>query len=116
MIVEVEGASLWTETQGAGVPLVLCHGGPGLSDNLQPVAAMVDDLARVHRYGQRGSGRSRSAGPFDVASFVADREMAELAPRGRWAELEHSSHVPWFEEPARLRELLRAAIIDRCLS
>jgi len=52
--------------------VVLCDGGPGLSDNLGPVAEMVDDLAQVHRYDQRGSGRSRSHGPFDVASFVAD--------------------------------------------
>jgi proline iminopeptidase len=261
VIVEVPGASLWTDSQGAGLPLVLSHGGPGLSDNLGPVAEMVDDLALVHRYDQRGSGRSRSDGPFDVASFVADlealrrhwgherwlvgghswganlalcyavahpdrtsgviylagsglrpggweaarrlrlgrltdeereelatagtdrflqlmgttdfadrpvaarvleagplyrwprdenifravigsfqevidrlddkvrrldvpllvihgahdeparaREVAELAPQGRFVELEHSAHVPWFEEPARLRELLRAFI------
>lgn len=72
--IDVPGASLWTASQGAGPALVLCHGGPGLSDNLEPVAGIVDDLARVHRYDQRGSGRSRSAGPFDVASFVADLE------------------------------------------
>jgi proline iminopeptidase len=35
---------------------------------------MVEDLALVHRYDQRGSGRSRSSGPFDVDSFVADLE------------------------------------------
>jgi proline iminopeptidase len=70
--VEVPGATLWTVSRGAGIPAVLCHGGPGLSDNLGPVAAMVDDLALVHRYDQRGSGRSRSSGPFDVDSFVAD--------------------------------------------
>jgi molybdenum cofactor cytidylyltransferase len=80
VIVEVEGASLWTATQGGGVPLVLCHGGPGLSDNLGPIAEMVDDLALVHRYDQRGSGRSRSSGPFDVEAFVADLE----ALRRRW--------------------------------
>jgi proline iminopeptidase len=73
-MVEVPGATLWTESQGAGVPLVLCHGGPGLSDNLGPVAAMVDDVARVHRFDQRGSGRSRSDGPFDVDAMVGDLE------------------------------------------
>jgi proline iminopeptidase len=72
--VQVPGATLWTASGGAGLPAVLCHGGPGLSDNLGPVAAMVEDLARVHRYDQRGSGRSRSSGPFDVESFVADLE------------------------------------------
>lgn len=255
--VEVLGATLWTASQGTGIPLALCHGGPGLSDNLGPVAEMVEDLALVHRHDQRGSGRSRSDGPFDVASFLADlealrrhwgherwlvgghswganlalvyalthpdrtlgviylagsglrregreaarrlrlarlteaereelatadparvqqlmgttdfadrrqarvplyqwprdetvfravsqsfealvesgpdeevrrldvpvlvihgahdaparaREVAELAPRGRWVELEHSAHVPWLEEPAALRDLLRAFI------
>jgi proline iminopeptidase len=72
--VEVPGATLWTVSQGAGLPVVLCHGGPGLSDNLAPVAEMVEDIALVHRYDQRASGRSRSDGPFDVPSFVADLE------------------------------------------
>ena len=73
-LVEVPGATLWTASRGAGTPVVLCHGGPGLSDNLGPVAAMVEDRARVHRYDQRGSGRSHSDGPFDVGRFVADLE------------------------------------------
>lgn len=72
--VRVPGATLWTVSRGVGLPVVLCHGGPGLSDNLAPVAEMVEDLALVHRYDQRGSGRSRSDGPFDVGSFVADLE------------------------------------------
>ena len=72
--VRAPGATLWTVSGGAGLPAVLCHGGPGLSANLGPVAAMVEGLALVHCYDQRGSGRSRSSGPFDVASFVADLE------------------------------------------
>jgi proline iminopeptidase len=62
------------------VPLVLCHGGPGLSDNLGPVAALVADVALVHRYDQRGAGRSSRAGPLDVATFIADLE----ALRAHW--------------------------------
>lgn len=73
-LVDVPGASLWTVTQGAGTPLVLCHGGPGLCDNLGAVAGLVDDRALVHRYDQRGNGRSSREGPFDVATFVADLE------------------------------------------
>ena len=47
--VRVPGAALWTASEGAGPPLVLCHGGPGLSDNLAPVAAMVASrLCRAH--------------------------------------------------------------------
>lgn len=70
----IPGGSLWTTTQGAGLPAVLCHGGPGLSDNLGPLAALVDDRLEVHRYDQRGAGRSTAGGPFDVASSIADLE------------------------------------------
>src|SRR4051794_32638179 len=90
-MVEVPGATLWTATQGTGVPLVLCHGGPGLSDNLGPLAALVDDVALVHRYDQRGSGRSRSDGPYDVAAFVADLEaLREHWGHERWVAGGHS--------------------------
>jgi proline iminopeptidase len=68
---------LWYETSGSpdALPLVLCHDGPGLSDNLAPVAAMVDDEAFVVRYDQRGGGRSAEVGrPYDIATFVADLE------------------------------------------
>ena len=67
-----DGVSLWTATQGSGPPVVLCHGGPGLYDYLEPIAAMVGDLATVHRYDQRGCGRSEDAPPHDIATFVAD--------------------------------------------
>lgn len=70
----INGACLWTAIQGRGLPMVLCHGGPGGYDYLEPVAAMVDDLCQVLRYDQRGSGRSQAAGPYDVATFVEDLE------------------------------------------
>jgi pimeloyl-ACP methyl ester carboxylesterase len=57
--VAVDAAQLWTETTGDGsTAMVLCHGGPGLSDILGPLAAMIDDLAVVHRYDKRAGGRS----------------------------------------------------------
>ena len=72
--VSINGVCLWTAIQGSGMPMVLCHGGPGGYDYLEPVAAMVDDLCRVLRYDQRGSGRSQAAGPYGVATFVRDLE------------------------------------------
>lgn len=66
------GVSIWTATQGGGSPVVLCHGGPGIYDYLGPVAAMIDDFATVHRYDQRGCGRSEDVGPYDVRTFVDD--------------------------------------------
>jgi proline iminopeptidase len=87
-------AGLWYETSGSrdGVPLVLCHGGPGLSDNLEPVAAMVEDLAFVVRYDQRGGGRSAGVGPpYDVATFLADlEELRTELEVDRWVLGGHS--------------------------
>lgn len=68
-------AELWTATSGSGPPLVLAHGGPGMWDYMGPVAEMVDDLVTVHRYDQRGSGRSPAPPPYDLGDFVADLEV-----------------------------------------
>jgi proline iminopeptidase len=57
-----DGELLWTATVGTEPPPVLCHGGPGLWDDQGPVARMVEDLATVHRYDQRGCGRSCGSG------------------------------------------------------
>ena len=67
-----DGCRLWTATTGVGAPLVLCHGGPGLWDYLSPVAAMLDDSYTVHRWDQRGSGRSSVTPPYSIERFVAD--------------------------------------------
>ncbi len=68
------GCTLWTATTGAGPPVVLCHGGPGLWDYLSPVATMLDDSCTVHRWDQRGAGRSTIVGPYATDRFVADLE------------------------------------------
>ena len=78
--VTANDVSLWTATQGVGPPVVLCHGGPGVYDYMEPVAAMIHDLAAVHRYDQRGCGRSQDKDPYDVASFIADLD----ALRAHW--------------------------------
>ncbi len=70
----INGVRLWTAVQGEGLPMVLCHGGPGGYDYLEPVANMVTDLCQVVRYDQRGSGRSQPVGPYDVSTFVDDLE------------------------------------------
>jgi proline iminopeptidase len=73
-ILQINGVRLWTAVQGEGIPMVLCHGGPGGYDYLGPVADMVTDLCQVIRYDQRGSGRSQPIGPYDVSTFVDDLE------------------------------------------
>ncbi|MHB8509520.1 MAG: alpha/beta fold hydrolase [Candidatus Dormibacteria bacterium] len=78
--IAVEGCELWTESQGNGPRgLALIHGGPGLWDWLKPVADMVDDLCRVHRFDQRGCGRSSGEGPYSLDGALADLEALRLA-------------------------------------
>jgi proline iminopeptidase len=77
--VSVPGATLWTDTTGQGSEaVVLCHGGPGLSDNLEPVASMIEDLVEVHRFDQRGGGRSTGSAPFVVRDFIEDLEALRV--------------------------------------
>ena len=53
---------------------MLCNGGPGCCDYLQPVADMLDDLATVIRFEERGCGRSESVPPSDVETSLSDLE------------------------------------------
>jgi proline iminopeptidase len=80
-LVSVPGGRLWTVTSGTGVPLLICHGGPGGYDYLEPVAALIDDTAAVHRFDQRGGGRSLPDGPHAIARLIADMELL----RAHWA-------------------------------
>lgn len=73
-VLQINSVRLWTAVQGEGIPMVLCHGGPGGYDYLGPVADTVSDVCQVVRYDQRGSGRSQPAGPYDVSTFVNDLE------------------------------------------
>ncbi|MCC6191687.1 MAG: alpha/beta hydrolase [Anaerolineales bacterium] len=72
--VETGGVRLWSVSQGTGIPLVLCHGGPGCCDYLAPVANLVSEQANVIRYEQRGCGRSDAYPPYDVATYLGDLE------------------------------------------
>jgi proline iminopeptidase len=79
-LVPVAGGPLWTATSGAGAPLLLCHGGPAGYDDLADLAGLIADVAIVHRFDQRGGGRSTRAGPWTVAALVHDAETL----RRRW--------------------------------
>jgi proline iminopeptidase len=72
MVVTDDGCRLWTARSGTGDPLVLCHGGPGFWDTFGDLAALLGDVAAVHRWDQRGCGRSERRGPYTVARSLAD--------------------------------------------
>jgi proline iminopeptidase len=72
--VNSDGVQLWTVSHGAGVPIVLCNGGPGCCDYLAPVAAILDGMAQVIRFEPRGCGRSDQAPPYTIETCLADLE------------------------------------------
>lgn len=71
-----DGATLWAATStgsDADRPgMVFLHGGAGMWDYLGPVADMVADSFRTHRYDQRGCGRSSVSEDYSLARYVAD--------------------------------------------
>ena len=69
-----DGAMIWTTQSGHGFPVMLCNGGPGCCDYLEPVAEMVDDVASVIRFEQRGCGRSEPVPPYNIATCLSDLE------------------------------------------
>jgi proline iminopeptidase len=87
----LDGCPLWTETTGNGPPVALCHGGPGLWDYLRPVAQLAGDGYRVHRWDQRGSGRSGRQGPWTLAQWTSDLDaLREHFGYQRWIVAGHS--------------------------
>jgi proline iminopeptidase len=71
--------------------MMLCNGGPGHGDYLAPVAAMIDDLVQVHRWEQRGCGRSAAVPPYDHATCLTDLEtLREYFGHDRWIIGGHS--------------------------
>jgi proline iminopeptidase len=56
---------------GDGFPLLLLHGGPGLTDYMAELDAETRGYRRI-RYQQRGTEPSSLDGPFTVARHVAD--------------------------------------------
>lgn len=68
------GGQIWTISEGTGTPILLCNGGPGCCDYLEPVARMVTDTAQVIRFEQSGCGRSTANPPYDIEACLNDME------------------------------------------
>ena len=111
-LIPVGEAELWVAEQGTGTPMVLCNGGFGCCDYLGPVAAMVDDLARVVRWESRGCGRSSPGGPYDLVTMLTDLEALRVALRhDEWVVGGHSAGADLalayaLEYPGRVRALM----------
>lgn len=73
------GIRLWSVCSGKGTPLLMCNGGPGCDDYLEPVAAMLEDICTIVRFEPRGCGRSDYDGRYDLDTTVADIEFVRKA-------------------------------------
>lgn len=72
-----DGVRIFTRSVGAGPPVVVIHGGPGMDH--ESLAADLAPLARSHRliyYDQRGGGRSTL--PSDPAGLTIERHVSDL--------------------------------------
>jgi proline iminopeptidase len=89
-----DGVRLWSATTGTATsapPVVILHGGPGLWDDYAVLAEMVDDLTVVHRFDQRGCGRSGPSDEQSMALTVRDiDELREFWGHDRIIVLGHS--------------------------
>jgi pimeloyl-ACP methyl ester carboxylesterase len=69
----VAGGVLSGWVHGDGPPVLLLHGGPGLSfEYLDGLDAELGDGYRIAAYQQRGVGPSTTDGPFDLATAADD--------------------------------------------
>lgn len=90
--INIQSTKIWTTTQGQGTPLLLCNGGPGCDDYLQPISAMLEDRCQVIRFEPRGCGRSTYDGWYHLERTVEDMEAIRNAYKiERWIIAGHSA-------------------------
>ncbi|HEV7208487.1 MAG TPA: proline iminopeptidase-family hydrolase [Mycobacteriales bacterium] len=115
------GRRTWFEVHGgdlAGIPLVICHGGPGMAHDYLDVLAQLADERPVLLYDQFGCGRSDHAPDADPASWTVDlflEELVVLVEHLGWSEQHHLLGQSWggmlgleyaLTAPAGLRSLV----------
>ena len=123
--VEWEGHRTWYRLVGdihdARPPLVICHGGPGIThDYLGPVARLADHGRPCILYDQIGNGRSDHLPDAPSAFWTVDLFLRELRALVKHLDLEDGHHVlgqSWggmlaleyaFQRPAGLQSLVLA--------
>jgi proline-specific peptidase len=84
----VRGGELWYRVigSGAGIPVVLLHGGPGLTSHYLKSMEALSDERIVMRYDQLGSGRSDAV--TDTSLFTIARFVEQLEALRRHLALE----------------------------
>ncbi|GAF12447.1 proline iminopeptidase [Bacillus sp. JCM 19045] len=89
--IETEQGRMWTTATGAGEPVLLISGGPGMSDYLEPIGELLERDLRVIRFDPRGCGRSDGDSGYGVAEALADIEALRKAyGYEQWLVVGHS--------------------------
>ena len=113
--VQVGECELYCETEGAGMPIVLLHGGPGATHHkFHPSFSRAGEFARIIYYDQRGCGVSdyRAGEGYSLAQAVSDLDrLREAFGIERWIVLGHSyggilAQCYALEHPERLAGLV----------
>jgi len=76
----VNGIRLAYDDIGAGQPILLLHGGPGMSDRSEAVRifSALSDRYRVVGFDLRGCGQSDGVPPYTHAQWIADAEALRV--------------------------------------
>lgn len=77
----VHGGTLSGSRSGSGPPVLVLHGGPGLSDYTEGLEAELAGFCDLIRYTQRGVAPSVESGPYTIEQHVEDA-MAVLDSLG----------------------------------
>ena len=89
-----DGASLFVEELGSGLPVIVLHGGPGLDHTMfRPYLDPLADEFRLLYVDERGQGRSERVDPATLSVDVFARDVdlvAEALGLERFAVLGHS--------------------------
>jgi len=89
-----DGASLFVEELGSGLPVIILHGGPGLDHTMfRPYLDPLADEFRLLYVDERGQGRSERVDPATLSVDVFARDVdlvAEALGLERFAVLGHS--------------------------
>lgn len=108
--VDVDGGQLAGWVTGSGAPVLLLHGGPGMSfEYLDKVADDVGDGFEIAGFQQRGIAPSMLDGPFDIDTHLSD--IAAVLDELAWQK----AYVVGHSWGGHLTFHLAAAMPDRML-
>jgi proline iminopeptidase len=71
-LLSAPGGQIATWRNGSGLPALLIHGGPGISEYTEELADELQPMFDTIRYQQRGLAPTTLAGPYTVETHISD--------------------------------------------